>query len=352
MTYTSIKPGETWLDTSGKPIEAHAGGIFYENGTYYWYGENKAETDGISPVWTTGIKIYQSKDLYNWEDLGYLIPPVRDDENSSLHPHKRVDRPHILKNEKTGKYVCWIKLSGDEGCFTIWQADSLLGNYECVENVYYPDGHKIGDFDLIEESGKAYLFTDIEHSGIYCYELTEDYLATAKEINRHYTGLHAPFVREAPALLKKDGCYWMLTSGMTGYLPNKSDRAVSASVTDQFESKGNPHIDDVSNASFNSQISYIFKVPNRDLYIALADRWVPDFIIDAHKADVIERAIARHFDPENYQVTQEELAILMNSPMLKTADTSKARYVWLPITFENNQPVIRWYDEWRIEDFD
>ena len=39
--YTSIRPGQVWLDTAGKRIQAHGGSILYENGVYYWYGENK-----------------------------------------------------------------------------------------------------------------------------------------------------------------------------------------------------------------------------------------------------------------------------------------------------------------------
>ncbi len=27
-------------DVDGNPIQAHGAGMFYENGTYYWYGEN------------------------------------------------------------------------------------------------------------------------------------------------------------------------------------------------------------------------------------------------------------------------------------------------------------------------
>ncbi|KAF3338895.1 hypothetical protein FCM35_KLT16366 [Carex littledalei] len=36
-------PGQIWLDTDGKPIQAHGGGILYDEETrmYYWYGENK-----------------------------------------------------------------------------------------------------------------------------------------------------------------------------------------------------------------------------------------------------------------------------------------------------------------------
>ncbi|HXL55684.1 MAG TPA: hypothetical protein VN958_05470, partial [Chitinophagaceae bacterium] len=34
-------PGEIWYDEDGKPINAHGGGILYDKGTYYWFGEIK-----------------------------------------------------------------------------------------------------------------------------------------------------------------------------------------------------------------------------------------------------------------------------------------------------------------------
>ena len=80
--YTSIRPGQVWLDTEGKRIHAHGGSIFYENGTYYWYGENKEKTDGKNGIWHWGVKCYASTDLYNWEDKGIIIPPEPDDPDS------------------------------------------------------------------------------------------------------------------------------------------------------------------------------------------------------------------------------------------------------------------------------
>lgn len=36
-------PGRIWLDTDGNPIQAHGGGVLYDerSKTYYWYGEYK-----------------------------------------------------------------------------------------------------------------------------------------------------------------------------------------------------------------------------------------------------------------------------------------------------------------------
>ena len=88
------------------------------------------------------------------------------------------------------------------------------------------------------------------------------------------------------------------------------------------------------------------------LYIALADRWVPDYPVDAKLADLLERCTAQRFDPEHYNATSEEMQTMMQSPMLTSANTSRANYVWLPITFEEGKPKIHWRDSWKLSDFE
>jgi len=348
----AIYPGQLWLDTKGERIQAHGGAVYFENGTYYWYGENKTYTDGKNGIWTWGLKVYASKDLCNWTDLGYLIPPELEDPNSALFPTKRADRPHILKCPKTGKYVCWIKLSGPEAAFTIWQADALLGPYEMVENLYNPGGHKAGDFDLIadEETGTGYLYFDADHKSMLCMALTEDYLHADREIASSYPDMAPPFTREAPALFEAKGRKYMLTSGMTGYVPNKSDSAAADGWEDVFVSLGDPHVADDTNASFNSQISKIFKVEGKeDCFIAMADRWLPEYHVDSRIADLFTRVIGSTYAPEIYQATDAERKEMYEANVLETANTSVADYVWLPIDWEDEKPVIRWQKEWKVQ---
>ena len=58
-----IRPGREWLDTEGKRIEAHGGTMFYEDGVYYWLGEDKSHTGKKGRIWTWGIKLYASREL-------------------------------------------------------------------------------------------------------------------------------------------------------------------------------------------------------------------------------------------------------------------------------------------------
>lgn len=353
----AIFPGRPWLDTKGERIQAHGGAVYYEDGVYYWYGENKAYTDGKNGVWTWGIKVYASTDLINWDDRGYLIPPVIDDPNSSLFPAKRVDRPHIVRSRETGKYVCWIKLSGPEAAFTVWQADALLRPYVQVHAMYNPGGHKIGDFDIAQDeaTGRAYIYMDADHEAMVCMELSGDCTKAVREVSRSYAGLHPPITREAPALFEAMGKKYMLTSGMTGYVPNRSDCAASDTWDGAFASIGDPHVDDASCASFNSQISKVFRVHGRDnLFIAMADRWLPRYPVDKRLAGVFTRAIASKYDPAHYAATEDEQREMQAGNVLEKANTAIADYVWLPIELSppddahpNGQVRIRWQRVWR-----
>ena len=161
MRYNSFHPGQVWLDTNGKQIHAHGGSILYENGRYYWYGENKEKTTGENGIWHWGIRCYVSDDLYNWEDLGLIIPPEPDDPASTLHSSRCVDRPHILHNARTEKYICWLKVMSTDGTqrCTILTADRLLGPYTKVQEGLLPLGMSAGDFDLaVADDGKAYYY--------------------------------------------------------------------------------------------------------------------------------------------------------------------------------------------------
>ena len=75
--YHAFYPGKIWLDTEGKRIHAHGGSVMYIDGTYYWYGENKEKTTGKDDIWHWGVRCYTSRDLYNWEDQGLIIPPEK-----------------------------------------------------------------------------------------------------------------------------------------------------------------------------------------------------------------------------------------------------------------------------------
>ena len=56
--YHSIRPGQPWLDTNGKRIQAHGGSVIYIDGVYYFYGENKEKNDGTTPAAKRAMEEY------------------------------------------------------------------------------------------------------------------------------------------------------------------------------------------------------------------------------------------------------------------------------------------------------
>lgn len=360
MVYTSIRPGKVWLDTEGKRIQAHGGSLLYENGTYYWYGENKEKTTGEDAVLHWGIKCYASKDLYNWEDQGIIIPPDTEDENSSLHPTSKMERPHIIYNKNTKKYVCWIKVinQGGSQTETVLTADRLLGPYIKVKEGIKPLGMNAGDFDLaVAEDGKAYYYFERIHSEIICADLTVDYTDVTGFYSTHFPHPAPPYVREAPAHFLRKGKHYLLTSGTTGYLPNPSEAAVGDTWHGPFYVLGDTHPEDTSRTSYHSQISSVFKVPGKkELYIACADRWMPDLMAIKYEAyrDLFIN-LFQGIDADFSSLTKD-LGINFNRAI---RNTSIADYVWLPLRFAepdaehpSGKVYIDWLDEWRLEDYE
>lgn len=350
MAYHSIKPGQLWLDTQGKTIQAHGASIYKEDGVYYWIGENKEFTDGKNKkIWTWGIRMYASRDLYNWEDCGLIVEPDLKDKKSPLHPSRKMDRPHLLYNKKTKKYILWLKYF-DKNChYTILSADNLKGPYTIVNACLRPFDRKAGDYDLAvdEVTGQGYLYCELDHTDVIAAKLNDSYTDVTGQPEVIYQGYKPPLSREAVTHTVKNGRHYIITSGMTGYIPNPSEVAVSNDWMTGYQIQGNPHVNDDSSASFNSQISNVFKIEGTEQYVAIADRWVPDFVVTKEVYDRLYRIIRSNYD-KTVKATLKEKMSLMKTPMIGTANTSIARYVWLPIRFDGDKLLIDWKDEWTV----
>lgn len=87
----------------------------------------------------------------------------------------------------------------------------------------------------------------------------------------------------------------------------------------------------------------------------MADRWKPTAFgkwFSRQYHEMIKKAMSgnRHKDltePDRSPKTAGELPGKLQPHAI---NTSIARYVWLPIEWEGEKPVIRWHDQWRLED--
>ena len=356
---SSFRPGEVWLDTSGKPIQAHGGSMIQVGDVFYWYGENKEFTSGDLKVWTWGIRCYKSTDLYNWDELGLIIPPNENDKSQPLHFSRFVDRPHIIYNATTKKFVCWIKVMDEPyQTRTVLVADRITGPYKRVRSGLRPLGMSAGDFDLVisPDDAKAYMYFERVHSEMICADLTDEYVDLSGYYSTHLPRPGPPSVREGFAYFTRRGRHYLVSSGTTGYFPNPSEIAVADSFHGPFQTLGDLHPSDRTRTSFNSQISCVFKHPKKKfLYVAMADRWMgplsgPEFESGDMSRNA-ERAFRKRFSNPPEAFTETEAKIFGKSGTLDT-NTSKSRYVWLPISFEGDRCYIEWHSEWTLDEFE
>jgi len=354
--YSSFLPGKIWLDDANVPINAHGGGILYYDKTYYWFGQHMVEGSRGNQAWV-GVHCYSSKDLYNWKDEGISLN-VDKDPNSEITAGCLIERPKVIYNVKTGKFVMWFhlelkgrgysaaragvavsdKVTGpykylgsfrpNAGVWPINVTDdqkkiletkdsikTFSGGFEPNISSYnllardFAKGQMARDMTLfVDDDSKAYhIYASEENSTMHISLLTDDYLTPAGKYVRIFEGKY----REAPAIFKRNGKYYLITSGCTGWNPNEASLASADSIWVPWKDLGNPcrGTESQNQTTFESQSTYILPVQDmNDAFIFIADRWHPNNAIDG-------------------------------------------RYIWLPIQWEQDKPFLKWLDNWSLDFF-
>ena len=346
---SSFKPGEIWPDNKGVHINAHGGGILKQGNTYYWFGQYMVEGEAGNAA-QVGVSCYSSTDLYNWKDEGIALAVEKDPK----HPITKgcvLERPKVIYNKKHDHYVMWFHLepkdAGYSGALSgVAVSKTVTGPYKFVKafrpnagawpvNVQdlhkqpsklspdqrfsggelpaHPDSlnllgrdHECGqmarDMNLfVDEDGKAYhIYASEENSTLHISQLSDDYMTYSGKYARFFLGRFM----EAPAMFKRDGKYYLIMSGCTGWAPNAGRSAVASSIFGPWKELENPFKGKDEEVSFFSQSTYVLPVPGTtDRFIYMGDRWTPKNAIDG-------------------------------------------RHIWLPIEFEGDQPIIKWQSEW------
>jgi Glycosyl hydrolases family 43 len=358
-----FRPGSLWLDNQGAQINAHGGGVLWHNGTYYWFGEHKI-TGPTGNRAQVGVHVYSSTNLYSWRDEGIALA-VSEDPASEIARGCVIERPKVLFNEKTQKFVMWFHLElkgrGYHAARSgVAVADQATGPYRYLyslrpnagvwpenaaaelrkpltkdeENrlaqLKLPGGPVKGqafpadllfrrDFEsgqmardmtlFVDDDGKAYhIYASEENGTIQISRLTDDYL---KPAGRYIRILPGQF-NEAPALFKHDGKYFLITSGTSGWSPNAARLATADSMLGTWTALGNPcrGTEQQLNTTFESQSTFVLPVSGKnDALIFMADRWRPKDPVDG-------------------------------------------RYVWLPIQWDKGTPFLQWKASWDLSSFD
>ena len=68
-----------------------------------------------------------------------------------------------------------------------------------------------------------------------------------------------------------------------------------------------------------------------------------------YMSKMVQSGMKRHFADYVPDTSKKEARLSMKEN-IHTENTSISRYVWLPIEWQDEKPVIRWWKEWRIGD--
>ena len=279
-----IQSGKVWHATDGSVLNAHGAGMLYYNGTYYLYGEYKKgktyllfEKNGWENyrVDVTGISCYSSKDLLHWKNEGIVLPAVKNDPNSDLAPSKVLERPKVIYNAKTKKFVMWAHVESADyakACAGVAVSDSPTGPFKYLGSFRPNNAMSRDQTVFVDDDGKAYQFSSSEQNAtMYIHELTDDYLKPTGRFTRNFVKMS----REAPAVFKYNGKYYMLSSGCTGWDPNVAQIAEADSIMGPWKVLDyNPCTGVDADKTFYGQSTYVQPVYGRkDAYIAMFDRW-------------------------------------------------------------------------------
>jgi hypothetical protein len=255
----TITNGTQFTDMSGNVAHAHGGGVIKVSSFYYWFGENRS---------TKYVDVYRSTDLKSWEFRNHVLTPSSAAELNSAN----IERPKVIFNSTTNQYVMWMH---KENASDYSEARVGVATSSTVDGVYTyrgsfrPLNNDSRDMTVFrDDNGTAYLISATRvNADLNIYQLTSDYLGVSSLVKTLWAGSF----REAPAMFKRNGVYFLLTSGATGWAPNQQKYATATSVSGTWSALQN--IGDT--IGFASQTAYVLPIQGSQTtsYLYMGDRW-------------------------------------------------------------------------------
>lgn len=261
-----IRPGEVWPDDRGRHIQAHGGGILRWQGTYYWFGEDRAQGQDRAKRY---VRCYSSTDLAHWQFRNQVVQ-WSDPEN--LGPRWVLERPKVFFNAPTKRFVMYVHL--DDRTYhlarvAVATCDQVDGDYKYLKS-FRPLGHESRDIgQFIDDDGTAYLIFEDRPFGFRIARLSDDYLTVEKEmclISAHLEG---------GAIVHYQGLYYAIGSALTGWAPNPNKYATATRLEgpwSEFKDIAPP-----ATRTYGSQSTLLLKVTGTKTttVIFMGDIWKP-----------------------------------------------------------------------------
>jgi hypothetical protein len=244
------------------------------------------------------------------------------------------ERAKVLYNKRTNQFVMWMHLDARgyaAAAAGVAVSDKPEGPFQFLHArrpIQYDFGYPEKDRTNQKELGGTYrdmnLFLDDDGRAYAFYASEDNWTMYVVRLNAEFTGPEEPAVlgqtwnrilvkqmREAPAPFKHKGRYYLITSGCTGWKPNRASLSVASSPLGPYEDLGDPMAGPESEITFRAQSTFVLPAPKEKpgAFVFLADRW-------------------------------------------NEKDLKDSRYVWLPFRVGGDGKMkIEWRDEWDLSVF-
>ncbi len=325
MLHTAFRPGQPWPDTNGVHINAHGFCVVDFAGRHYWYGAEKIQGKTEDEKNEAGVRCYVSDDLMNWQDQGLVLSVFAPGTHPELANAFILDRPKVIYQESTKTFILYFKLyppksqggkSGKDYAYVgVATATKPTGPF-VYKGSFLGNNSKFGTGDFAiyvdDEGAIHHIAVRKPDKALVCGKLSQDGM---KPVGEYVPMEGITHGTEAPTIFRRGKQVFLLGSETSGWKPNAARVFVADRITGPYKELANPCLGvNPTNKlgpdkTFGGQSTYVYPVAGKkDAWIAMFDINQPD-------------------------------------------EPIKAGYIWLPIQFEADQPIIRWRDQWDLSVF-
>jgi len=309
-----------WRDTAGNEIWCNGGHMIREGDLFYWVGYDTGPGH-----WPWKINLYSSRNLADWKFENTVIRM-----EGKFADMGWAGRPALLHCKATGKYIIGFEADSPRQ----WKrhkvgfavCDRIDGKYEWAE-VQSPEGTRsTGDQSVYQEGDKAYLLATMDkdiggrkylNQSLAIFELSKDFLRVERKVFEGFDNVNGNTKvvprdhssREASHIVKNGDVYYWLSSGLVGWNSSATMYATAKDLAGPWSDLTLLRTDPPSQDSYNTQHDFVVPVVGSEAttYVYVGDRY----------SQWTKRGTGRN--------------------------------IFLPIVFENDEPLLRWHKDWKID---
>lgn len=251
--------------------ETGAGGPLWEplkiGDTYYQFPSER-EGKGLKAMW-----VETSRDGKNWE-RGQVVMDQTSHPDLADYKLEAISRFYDAKHNQIVFWAHWEPAQG-YGAGRAFVATAKPGERFTVHRIFNPMGVQVRDMSVFrDDDGQGYLVSASNVPGqaanetLYIFKMNEDYTDVTGIVTKLMEGRH----REAPAVIKTGGYYYLFSSQTAGWYPSQAGYNSAKSLEGPWS-----ELRPIANTStFSAQSGGILDYGNGSAFVPvfIPNRWV------------------------------------------------------------------------------